>query len=638
MIEQLENTYISQTGSYPQDALTGLYNHGFFHAFLKEIFATSNNQATPASLVLIDIDLFSGLNNRLGHTDGDSLLKQAAETITDTIRDNDLAARYSGDVFAVYLAKADADTAFSAADRIRTAINERTDGAITVSIGICGTDVPGCDPSTMLQNTTAALERAKIRGKNRIHTFSTIDGERDIPRARVLIVDDDKTNAKLLNAMIAPLGYETVIAYDGEDALHYVEKIDFDLILLDVMMPGIDGFEVCRRLKGSEATRRIPVILITALDDLDSKVKGIEAGADDFLTKPANREELIARTKSLVKVRQLNKNYTSIENVLFSLANAVEAKDSYTQGHTERVARLAESLGIKMGLQGDDLASLRLGGILHDVGKIGVSGEILNKAGPLEDQEWTEMQSHTVLGYTICLPLTKTLGKALDIVRHHHEKLDGSSYPDGLAGTEVSREARIMGVVDMYDALITDRPYRKAMTIDEAFAILDEDAEGGKIDAEIVENLKALVRKDPQLQRRKDDDISTEINTILVIEDDPLNLKLIRTLLELKNYRIYSDTNAEEVINLGKKYRPDCIIMDIQLPGIDGLEATRLLKKEQELKDIPVIAVSAHAMQKDIEDAKIAGCAEYITKPLDTRRFADIVGDFVRSSKAADQR
>ena len=184
----------------------------------------------------------------------------------------------------------------------------------------------------------------------------------------------------------------------------------------------------------------------------------------------------------------------SIENVLFSLANTVEAKDTYTQGHVERVSNMAVNLGKKLGMTGRELEALRFGGALHDIGKIAVPGKILNKPGPLDPNEWEIMKSHPDEGCKICLPLMKNLGPALEVIRHHHEKLDGSGYPDGLKGDEISVAARVMGVVDIYDALITDRPYRKGMSKEKAFEILREEAERDKLDKEVVEVLiKMLV-------------------------------------------------------------------------------------------------------------------------------------------------
>jgi len=271
-----------------------------------------------------------------------------------------------------------------------------------------------------------------------------------------------------------------------------VRGIDVDLVILDVMMPGMNGFEACRRIKRNEATRHVPVILLTALDDEGSRLKGIESGADDFINKPANKEELFARTRSLVRVKRLNRDLVSLENALISLANAVEAKDNYTLGHTQRVSTLAVALGATMGLEDGDLRALRLGGILHDVGKIGVPEEILNKPGPLSEKEWELMKSHAEMGYNICLPLMESIGPALDVIRHHHEKLDGSSYPDGLQGSSISKMARIMAVVDCYDAMITDRPYRAGMGKSKALVILREDVTRGRLDGLVVDALESI--------------------------------------------------------------------------------------------------------------------------------------------------
>ena len=319
----------------------------------------------------------------------------------------------------------------------------------------------------------------------------------------MLVVDDDQLNAKLFEAQLLPMGYEVIRASSGPEALAAAQGTEVDIVLLDVMMPGMSGYEVCRRLKSMDSTRTVPVVMVTALEDLESKVKGIQAGADDFLTKPVSREELAARTRSLVHMHTLSRSLVSIENALFSLANAVEAKDNYTLGHTQRVATLAVALGGKLGLGEGDLSALRLGGILHDVGKIGVPENVLNKRGALDDEEWKLMRAHTELGYRICLPLVQSIGPALDVIRHHHEKLDGSSYPDGLKGEEISTIARVMSVVDVYDALVSDRPYRKAMPREKAFAIMRQEAEAGKIDGKVVAALEELIARET---KAKDDE------------------------------------------------------------------------------------------------------------------------------------
>jgi putative two-component system response regulator len=393
-------------------------------------------------------------------------------------------------------------------------------------------------------------------------------------------------------------------------------------VLLDIMMPDLDGYEVCKKLKAGD--RFLPVVFITVLDDHEAKMRGIEAGADDFITKPLNREEVLARIRSLVNLRRLNKDLTSIENVLFSLASAVEAKDSYTEGHTKRVADLAVDLGRKLLLGDQDIESLRFGGMLHDVGKIGVPGTILNKPGPLESDEWDIMMSHTDLGYRICLPLIKTLGSALDVIRHHHEKLCGSGYPDGLKGEEISMPARIMGVVDIFDALTTDRPYRRAMTVDEAIVVIRKEAKEGKLDTQVVEALAELFgRADDGGGQNASSGFgqSGRVYKILVIEDNDLNLKLVRTLLKLEQYQVLEAVNAEQGIDLAQRHRPDLILMDIQLPGMDGLQATRYLKSVEELMHIPVVALTSYAMEADRQKALEAGCADYIAKPIETESF-----------------
>jgi len=304
-----------------------------------------------------------------------------------------------------------------------------------------------------------------------------------------------------MQAMLIPLKYELFKAENGRDALDIMGKVDIDLVLLDVMMPEMDGFEACRRIKNNPHTKMVPVVLVTALDDLNSKIKGIEAGADDFLSKPASRPELIARTKSLIKLKLMNNSLTSIENVLFSLARAVEAKDTYTQGHTERVASLSTALGKRLGLPQKDMTALSFGGVMHDIGKIGVPMHILNKPGKLNDEEWDIMKKHSTIGYNIGLPLEKSLGAALQVIQHHHEKMDGSGYPDGLKGEEIPVVARIVGIADIFDALTTDRPYREGMGKAKAIEILIEEADMGKLDKKIVEELIDYVGNAPSMDR-----------------------------------------------------------------------------------------------------------------------------------------
>ena len=489
----LTEQYENEIGAPFTDSLTGLYNNGFFQIALAYELKRFERYGNAFSIALIDVDSFSHFNMSHGPLEGDRLLKEIAGVIKKNCREVDLAARYSGNLFAVIVTESNCQQALKVAERIRNDVEKKYESASTVSIGLACCPDDATISRILVSRANEALLKAKLQGKNNIHFFEKeINTGSDIPPT-ILIVDDDSRNLKLLEGMLFSTNCEIIKATNGIDALNIVAKTNIDLVLLDVMMPEMDGYEVCRHLKASESTRLIPVVLVTALDDTHAKIEGIEAGADDFITKPPNRMELLARTKSLIQIKKLNDNLASIEYVLFSLAKTVEAKDQYTQGHVERVSKLAISLGKKMGLSEREMEALRYGGVLHDIGKIAVPGEILNKPGPLSPEEWKVMKNHPVAGYNICLPLKKNLGYALEVIRHHHEKLDGSGYPDGLKNEEISPAARIMAVVDIYDALVTDRPYREGMPMEKAVEILEQEANNEKLDKVVVGLLIEIV-------------------------------------------------------------------------------------------------------------------------------------------------
>jgi putative two-component system response regulator len=304
----------------------------------------------------------------------------------------------------------------------------------------------------------------------------------------VLVVDDGETNRALVEAFLSDLDCRLQTAEDGPSALAAIEREMPDLVLLDVQMPGMDGYEVCRRIKAQPRGRLLPVVMLTALGDLNDRVLALEAGADDFMSKPVDRVELVARVRSALRLKAVYDTLDSAEQVIFSLAAAVEAKDKYTESHTHRVAETARHIGMKMGLPDRALDALYRGGIIHDIGKIGVPDAILLKPGPLSPDELRIMRSHTTIGESIVRPL-RSGTNLLPIVRNHHEHYDGNGYPDGLAGRAIPRLARIVAVCDAYDALVTDRPYRKARTVDEAIATLVDSA-GTQWDPEVVEVLE----------------------------------------------------------------------------------------------------------------------------------------------------
>jgi putative two-component system response regulator len=311
-------------------------------------------------------------------------------------------------------------------------------------------------------------------------------------RSHILVVDDIPLNRQFLKDELEDEGYLVSTAEDGEQALAIVADNPPDLILLDVMMPKLDGFEVCRRLKSDERTILIPVVMVTALTATQERIKGIEVGADDFLSKPHNRLELLTRVRSLLKLKRHTDELENAETVLFTLALSVEAKDPYTNDHCERLSRCTVALGRKLGLPPEQLKALHRGGVLHDLGKIGVPDSILLKPGPLTDVERAVVREHPAIGEKICAPL-KSLRLVLPIIRHHHERWDGTGYPDGLAGEAIPLTARILQSADIYDALSTARPYKPAYSREQACAIMREEAAKGWWDPNAVEALITLV-------------------------------------------------------------------------------------------------------------------------------------------------
>lgn len=313
------------------------------------------------------------------------------------------------------------------------------------------------------------------------------------PRRTILVVDDHEVNTALVESILSAQGYEIISASDGARALELVAAQPPDLILLDVMMPGMSGFEVCARIKEDERTRLIPVVMVTSLNDVQDRIRGIEVGADDFLVKPFHPAELSARVRSLLRLKQFTDELEDAEDVLCMLALSVEAKDAYTDGHCERLALYSVTFGRSLGLPREQLKALHRGGYLHDVGKIAVSESILNKQTGLTEEEWRVMREHPVIGERICKPL-KSLKRVLPIIRYHHERWDGSGYPDGLKGRDIPLTARIIRIVDMYDALITARSYKPSLHIDQVFSIMRQASENGSCDPRLVEQFIDLLQ------------------------------------------------------------------------------------------------------------------------------------------------
>lgn len=302
---------------------------------------------------------------------------------------------------------------------------------------------------------------------------------------KILVVDDHEQTAKGMRDLLVAAGYHVRVAFNGTDGLRLAFEDPPDLVLLDVMMPGITGVEACRELKAHSLTRLTPVVLMTGSVDRSQRLDGLDAGADDFLTKPIDLPEFKTRVRSLLRAKRLTDELESTEAIMTMLGQIVEARDPYTEGHCARLAEYATALGSEIGLTPNDLDVLRRGAALHDIGKIAVPDGVLLKPGRLDPDEMALMRQHPVVGDNLCRSV-RSLHSVRSIVRSHHERMDGRGYPDGLAGSDVPLLAQIVGVVDVFDALTTTRPYRKAMTAEAAYKIMRSDAASGWCQQELV--------------------------------------------------------------------------------------------------------------------------------------------------------
>jgi putative two-component system response regulator len=318
----------------------------------------------------------------------------------------------------------------------------------------------------------------------------------DLDPPRILVVDDHPASRMTAVAILSVEGYEVLEADSGLSALEAVSQGQPDLILLDIMMPGMDGFEVCCQLKQDEQTRLIPVIFITALNDRQARIRGIEAGGDDFLTKPFDRLELAARVKSLVRQKRLNEDLDHASQVLFSIARAVESRDPNTGDHCERLVNLSEAFGSYLNLSRAQKRDLMWGSYLHDIGKVGIPDAVLLKTGKLTSQEWEVMRQHVLIGERICQPL-RTMRGVIPIVLHHHERWDGSGYPYQLVGDKIPYLAQVFQIIDIYDALTSERPYKRALSREEALKVLVAETDRGWRSPQLVQQFINFITSTP---------------------------------------------------------------------------------------------------------------------------------------------
>jgi len=309
---------------------------------------------------------------------------------------------------------------------------------------------------------------------------------------RVLVVDDDESLASLYSRLLKKAGYQVRVKNTGEEALKAAAEQPPDVVVLDVMMPGMSGFDVCRTLKRDPTTRLIPVVLVTSLTGREEKLTGLNAGADDFIRKPVDQEELLVRVRSLARFKRFTDDLDSAASIIMTLAVMIEGRDGYAEGHCHRLANFASAMGRSLGLSSDEIQALYRGGFLHDIGMLTIPDPVLRKVGSLTPDEFELVKTHTVVGDSLCANL-RSLQAVRPIVRHHHERFDGSGYPDGLIGNDIPLLAQIMSICDAYDALTTKSPYQDAQTTENAIRVLNFEVERGWRRGDLVETFIGLI-------------------------------------------------------------------------------------------------------------------------------------------------
>ena len=476
----------------------------------------------------------------------------------------------------------------------------------------------------------------------------------------ILLVDDNTVNLQVLREALDGLGYKLLVAKNGKSALSIVEKALPDLILLDIMMPEMDGYEVCRRLKKDAKTRHIPVIFITAMTAEGEEAKGLAVGAVDYITKPINPELVQARVRNHIElkrhrdrleelVRERTHQLETTQAIMIEgLATLAECRDPETGGHIKRTQNYVKAMAMHLRdhprfreeLSDEAIELLYLSAPLHDIGKVGVRDHILLKHGNLTDEEFEEMKRHTVVGHDTLRIIERKLGKssflsyAREIAHTHQEKWDGSGYPLGLKGAEIPLSGRLMALADVYDALISKRVYKPPMTHEEAEAIIVK-GKGSHFDPDLVEaflEIESTFRNIALAYADFDEERQAlsggaggshkkcrAAADILLVEDNAINLEIMKSQLESMGYRVETAVNGRAALEKYRTSHFDVILTDIDMPEMNGYELVEEIRRSEKdaRQAIPVIAITASDFDLTEDRAKTMGFSGYMLKPLE---------------------
>lgn len=457
--------------------------------------------------------------------------------------------------------------------------------------------------------------------------------ETPVQREVVLAVDDSEENLLLVEEYLRDWGYEVVLARNGREAIERFEDSHPSLIVLDVMMPVLDGYQACRAIKRSAQGRSVPIVMLTALADVEEKIHALECGADDFLTKPINREELRTRIRSLIRVSALRRELDSSESIVITLTSALENKSPRFAGHSLRVARHAVLLARALGMSEGDITLVEKGALLHDLGIIGVHGEILRREGTLSADEAAQLEAHTTLGAAILEPLS-TLWPLLSPARSHHERYDGRGYPDGLAGDGIPIQTRIVAIANRFDEIQNegDAPLNE----EDALRVLETEGQSGAFDPTLTEcfvrslrgePLRAAALQVPTLGHR------ASRPRVLAVDDVADNRELIETILSTEDLEVVHARDALEATQTLERGEIDLVLLDLMIPGPSGLDTLRMLRADPRYEFLPIIVVTAHGDRSIRQSAIVAGADDFLTYPVHRLELSTRIRSLLRISE-----
>jgi putative two-component system response regulator len=430
----------------------------------------------------------------------------------------------------------------------------------------------------------------------------------------VLAVDDNEQNLQLLEEYLWQWGYDVVVARDGREALQIYPKANPAIIVLDVMMPVMDGYEACAKIKAEPGGRTIPILMLTALTGTDDKIRALESGADDFLNKPINKDELRTRIRSLIKIRNLRKELDSSENIIMALTTALENKDPRSGGHVHRVASYATRLADKLGMSPVEKETIVKGAMLHDLGMIGVPDAILMKTTPLTPDEAEQMRDHTRMGASILDPM-KTFRPFVPIVRSHHERWDGRGYPDGIAGDAIPLEAQVVGIANRFDEV---RHEQESESEEAALAQLTAEAAGGAFDPELTKLfVTAMGEEAPAaaITKHMRQRLTTPAR-VLCVDDNKMNRDLVLATLTDVGFEVSVAENGREAIAVVESEPIDVVLLDLLMPVQDGADTLRLLRADPRYEFLPIIVLTSHRNSDMRQSAILSGADDFINYPL----------------------